>query len=481
VAVLVLPAALLVGLRVQAGLDLRYRDVHFHIWIVSGIAACAAVVALVAAAAAARSRHHSAVWLAVGCLTVGFLMLAHGILTPGVHHRAVNTWVGRLPFVAIPAFALCLLLASRPRNARTSRLVAAHPVALLVVVAAALAAFVVAVHLDPGLWWGRTEFPHEELIRSVVLFGTAPLLLVVTWQHWLNFRLGGDPVQLALVFAAAMCFAAMASMRYGVLWQLSWWNYHVFLFLGFVGAVAAIAVRGVRARQVEQVFAVAFETNAMVHLVEGYPEALQALVRAVELKDAYTAGHSERTAAIAVQLGVRMGVAADTLRAVARGGYLHDVGKLLVPDAILNKPAALDATEWAIVQTHPRAGYELVLPAVELHECLGAVLHHHERWDGAGYPTGVAGADIPLIARIVAVADVWDALTSDRAYRPGLEPDEALGHIVAGRGAHFDPRVVDAFVGLATDWGYLPAYGGDAEQAWHAGQTCHEVGTTCRA
>jgi HD-GYP domain-containing protein (c-di-GMP phosphodiesterase class II) len=116
-----------------------------------------------------------------------------------------------------------------------------------------------------------------------------------------------------------------------------------------------------------------------------------------------------------------------------------------------------------------------VAPVGVLREGLSAILHHHERVDGTGYPHRLSGSAIPYIARVVAVADVWDALTSDRSYRPGWAPEEALAHIQAGAGSHFDPEVVAAFVSLAADWGYRSGDDGDADEAWRAGETCHEV------
>ena len=113
------------------------------------------------------------------------------------------------------------------------------------------------------------------------------------------------------------------------------------------------------------------------------------------------------------------------------------------------------------METHPRLGYELASSAPSLREALPVILHHHERVDGGGYPEGLKGRAVPLEARVVAVADVWDALTSDRAYRTGWDPARALAHIVAGRSTHFDPAVVDVFLALAADWGItLPARAG---------------------
>jgi hypothetical protein len=475
------PLALLGVLRTFEGLDVYYQSERFHLWVVAGIAACAVIVALFAAGAAVRSGQHGPVWLAVGCLTVGILMLGHGLLTPHVHHRPYSTWIGRLPYIAIPTFAACLALASRPRNARTSRMVVHYPVFLLTACTSILVAFVFVLYQFPKALSGAANIPHENTINWIIVYATSTLLLVVSRVHWRRYRLGHDPVQFALLLVCAMSLTALLSMRFGVLWQLSWWNYHVFLLTGFGGAVYTVVARSVRTSRVDHVLSVAFDADAMTHLAEGYPEALRSLVRAVEIKDAYTAGHSRRTATVAVQLALRLGVSADILRAIARGAYLHDVGKISIPDAVLNKPAALTPEERAIIETHPRCGYELVLPALELHESLPAVLHHHERWDGTGYPEKLVGTDIPHIARIVAVADVWDAMVSDRAYREGIAPEAALAHIAAGSGSHFDPAVVTAFLTLAADWGYTPADEGDADTAWVAAETCHEAVLTTRA
>jgi HD-GYP domain-containing protein (c-di-GMP phosphodiesterase class II) len=179
---------------------------------------------------------------------------------------------------------------------------------------------------------------------------------------------------------------------------------------------------------------------------------------------------------MAVELGMSMALGPDQLRVIARGAYLHDVGKIGIPDEILNKPDKLTPEEWKIIQTHPQLGYELASAAPSLKEALPVILHHHERIDGGGYPGGLAGSDIPLEARVVAVADVWDALTSDRAYRKGWSPEMALAHIRDGAGTHFDPQVVDALVRLVGGWGIDDGHkSGAATVAWEAAETCHEI------
>ena len=224
-------------------------------------------------------------------------------------------------------------------------------------------------------------------------------------------------MQFALVLASGMSIGAVLSMEHGRFAQVSWWDYHAYLFAGFGAAVYAVIVRGRRQNVVAGVLEDVFADDPFAHIVRGYPEALSTLVKAVEVKDAYTHGHSERTAVLAVELGLQMSLPSDRLRVIAHGAYLHDLGKIAIPDQILNKPGALTADERKVVETHPQLGYELASTAPSLREVLPVILHHHERLDGMGYPAGLIGAAIPLEARVVAVADVWDALTSDRAYR----------------------------------------------------------------
>jgi HD-GYP domain-containing protein (c-di-GMP phosphodiesterase class II) len=387
----------------------------------------------------------------------------------------MNMWVARLPYLSITLFAVAMSLAGRPRNARTSAIAARHPRLIVAGAGTILGAFTAFVVSDPTRLHGSSPLASENALDWAAAAVASVLLFMVASVHWRRWRLGKDPVQYALMLSAAMSIAALVSLRIGQMWRLSWWDYHGFLLAGFAGAVYAVATRARRTRAVDDVLSATFDADPMTHIVDGYPDALKTLVQAVEIKDRYTHGHSERTSKIAVQLGLHLGLDGDTLRALARGAYLHDVGKIAIPDDILNKPGALTHDERAVVETHPQVGYELVAPASELGEALPVVLHHHERWDGTGYPRRLAGSDIPLIARIAAVADVWDALTSDRSYRAGLPPQVALAHLVAGRASHFDPKLVDAMLSLAADWGYVVAGEGEADAAWQAAETCHEV------
>jgi HD-GYP domain-containing protein (c-di-GMP phosphodiesterase class II) len=174
--------------------------------------------------------------------------------------------------------------------------------------------------------------------------------------------------------------------------------------------------------------------------------ALLALSEAIESRDPYTRGHSVRVARMAHAVGLRLQCEEVRLALLRLGGALHDVGKLAVPEAILRKPGPLTPEELTEVRRHPETGARLVALDRALLPALPGVLYHHERWDGRGYPTGRAGAAIPFEARILAVADCFDAMTSDRPYRAALAEDRALEEVDRCAGSQFDPDVALAFL-----------------------------------
>ena len=175
---------------------------------------------------------------------------------------------------------------------------------------------------------------------------------------------------------------------------------------------------------------------------------IQALAAAVDAKDPYTQGHSQRVAEYAVALAGRVGLTDSEVALVHMTGTLHDVGKIGVPDAILKKPGRLEDEERRIMETHPALGEVIVRKAPKLAAALPGVRHHHERWDGGGYPDGLQGEQIPFLARILALADTFDAMTSDRPYRKGLSWETALAEVARGAGTQFDPGLAPVFVSL---------------------------------
>jgi putative two-component system response regulator len=177
-------------------------------------------------------------------------------------------------------------------------------------------------------------------------------------------------------------------------------------------------------------------------------EVLERLARAAELRDDDTGLHTRRVADLSARIAAAMGLPAAEVEMIRRTAPLHDVGKIGIPDGVLLKPGKLNEGEWELMKRHTTVGAQVLSEGrsemVRMAEAIA--LAHHERWDGTGYPRAVAGEDIPLCARIVALADVYDALSSDRPYRPAWPRERVLGEITAGRGTHFDPAVVDAFL-----------------------------------
>lgn len=183
-------------------------------------------------------------------------------------------------------------------------------------------------------------------------------------------------------------------------------------------------------------------------LAQGYLDTIRSLASAIDAKDPYTRGHSHRVAALAVEIGRQLNLSPEGLQALEYGGVLHDIGKIGMPDAILAKVAPLTADERDMARTHPRVGAEIVAGVTFLAAAAPAIRNHHERWDGKGYPDGLAGEAIPLVARIVNAADTWDACTSNRPYQKAFTPDEALAIMAGLRGTQLDPAVHDALVAV---------------------------------
>ncbi|MGE5227922.1 MAG: HD-GYP domain-containing protein [Planctomycetaceae bacterium] len=191
--------------------------------------------------------------------------------------------------------------------------------------------------------------------------------------------------------------------------------------------------------------------RALDDLRETYLATMRSLATVVEAKDVGTRGHLDRTERYGLTLARRIDPELAARPEVAYGFFLHDIGKVGVPEQVLRKPEPLDPQEWALMREHPAVGARIVEPIRFLGDAVEIVRCHHERWDGGGYPLGLRGPEIPLAARIFAVADSFDAMTSDRPYRAAMPVYPALDQIAAGAGAQFDPVVVEAFLELAND------------------------------
>jgi putative nucleotidyltransferase with HDIG domain len=192
-------------------------------------------------------------------------------------------------------------------------------------------------------------------------------------------------------------------------------------------------------------------TQSHNDLIKAYDSTLLGWSRATDLRDNETEQHTQQVTDLAVQLAQRMGLCGEDLTNLYRGALLHDVGKIGVPDFILKKPGPLTETEWVEMRKHPQYAYEMLSQIDYLRPSLDIPYAHHEKWDGSGYPRGLKGDEIPLAVRIFTVADVWNAMISERVYRKATPRQEVLNYLIENRGTHFDPQVVDAFIAMISD------------------------------
>jgi HD-GYP domain-containing protein (c-di-GMP phosphodiesterase class II) len=183
--------------------------------------------------------------------------------------------------------------------------------------------------------------------------------------------------------------------------------------------------------------------------LEIYHDIIESLAAALDAKDVYTSGHSTRVGNMAYNLGIKLGIDEHNLNMIHIAGHLHDIGKIGVPDRILNKEGSLDSEEWALMKNHSEIGFNILIKATSLKEISHIVLHHHEKWNGTGYPKELKKQEIPLGSRIIALCDSIDAMRSNRPYRKTITNDECYMEIIKNKGIMYDPDITDC---LINDW-----------------------------
>jgi len=316
------------------------------------------------------------------------------------------------------------------------------------------------LHRRPGRAFSYTTTGVDMLVATMITYSSggytsafAALFFLVITVSALRFGVAGSVMCAAMVAVLYMTAGAVAPLQAGT--YLATFTFdriiilqRLFLFL-VVAVLGSVMARAVSSHQ-ELVTRRDVEAKLMT-------EVNMALANAIEAKDSYTRGHSERLAKLAGACAERMGLSRDEAAAVRLGAILHDVGKIGIPDRILRQAMALTEDEMAWMRRHPQIGADIIGPVEGLHHVAPLIRHHHEKFDGTGYPKGLKGEDIPLGSRIIAVADAFEAMVADRIYRPSLGLNKALEEIKGGRGTHFDPQVVDTFLDLiATDTVHLP-------------------------
>jgi len=282
--------------------------------------------------------------------------------------------------------------------------------------------------------WSPLELPVQAAARGALLaaIGLPVLFSIQFFRHW------GVPVAIILidallvaVFARWNVWALPLALLMPCFWGLlaaAAWQYESALRRAGDTALTAIAP----AHQTDQ----------------AYEQTLESWSRALSLRDSESDEHTRRVTALAIRLSQRLGLDETEIAHLRRGALLHDIGKMAIPDSILQKPGRLTDEEWDIIRQHPATGYQILLNIEYLRPALDVIYAHHERWDGSGYPRGLKGEEIPLMARIFALADVWDSLLSDQPYRSAW-PEEAIRvYILQQSGLQFDPKLAQEFLDM---------------------------------
>lgn len=461
-----MPLGVLWLLRSDPVLDESRRAPESHFWVVS-IAALTGVAIGIIVARAARDHRDARVFLvALGMMSISAIFLLHALSTES---RFLNQ--GLAGFIWSPPLCLALgavffaLSSIRWKDAINDWLVL-NQGRLLVGWLAVLACYAVTVALFPnvlieglGLTTNRSggyTVTGEGGLADDVLIVTLVVALVCyaagAVRYYLQYRRRQSVLMKAIITGMLLFAEADAIMAFSDAWRLSWWLYHVVMALAFTIVGYGLLVQYSKRGSVHGLFEDIFLREQLEKMDRDYTGVIVALINSLEAKDKYTKGHSARVAQYALIIGREMGYGEQELQRLEQAALLHDIGKLAMPDAILHKPSGLTAEEFSVIQNHPVRGCVILRSVDSLQDKVPGVLHHHEWFDGSGYPDQLSGEDIPLDARVIAVADVFDAITSLRAYRKPITHQEALAHLAREAGTHLDADCVGKFIaGLARD------------------------------
>lgn len=420
-----------------------------HFYIVSLVSLLAALVAGILAATTIQIGLYRVLFLCLGFMAMGAIFAVHGLTTPGILvprlvARTAGSAVAVSAYLSLAVPGAFFAASYAPGAAWLERRLPFWPAGWLVVfVAGGLVAYgAIAIKT-----WALSHLPLAVppysttlTIVSVGLFFVAALRQARTYR---TTRLESHALLMISFVLLAEAAAAMVVFR---VWSWGWWYYHLLMLAAVTLSVRALLVERARGSSFRSIVEAALQLEVTVDTEQFDVEAVAALVAAVEVKDRETQGHNHRVAELCVQIGRDLGMTSTELRALARSGLLHDVGKLGIPDAILHKQGPLTEEEWVVMRTHPEIGLKILQRCGHFKRELLAVLYHHERINGSGYPHGLAGEAIPIEARIVAVADTYDVLTSDRPYRKARTREEAREIVQSEAGSHLDQRLVTALL-----------------------------------
>lgn len=440
------PAAAFLLMHQVPGWDPMFVAPKQHFYIVSAATLLSGAIGTALALSVSSVRSTRTVYLALGFIAVALIFATHGLGTPGFivprgeYPYAVIISAGLSQTVGAVFIAMSVLPTTWPG----SKFVQQRPTAILGVALVLLFGYLASMMWHPEWWdWVPRTQPWDTILAGL----TVTLLAFSGWRYYRSWVLTQLPGQLAMVAALGFLAEAQLSTYYGELWHLSWWLYHGLLLAAFTTLIAGWAIEAIRARSLI-VFSRALELRDSLDGLESTTDeaALERLEAAVEAKDSYTRHHMGRVAEYTEAIAREMKLSDEQVEVAVTAGRIHDVGKITVPDAVLLKPGRLSDKEFETMRHHAARGEHIARNSKVLRHVAAVIRAHHERYEGNGYPDGLHGDAIPLEARIVAVADTFDALTSSRVYRPMRSWSEAVAELQRVAGTQLDPACVSAFL-----------------------------------
>jgi HD-GYP domain-containing protein (c-di-GMP phosphodiesterase class II) len=411
--------------------------------------------------------------LGSGLAALSMLLLVHGLTAPGVFY-GTNNAVATSVFVGVP-LALLMCIAIVFPDTSFSRTIARHwrgwSLALLAAAAAIAGVMLVAPNAIPA-----PPGPHSLFTRAVVAVCIFAALRI-SIRHVRLFEVGQRGGSLVGAISMAQLGTVMLVFILPSAFSPGFWLAHVIgfaaVFAGSIGVMSAYLENS----EIDEIAEPILERDPLIALELGLSPEIQAFVDALEKKDVLTREHVIRVADLAMRVGARAGLSDRELRTLGLGALLHDIGKLVVPDDILKKPAGLTDEEYTLIKSHPLDGAEMMdLASPALRPVAPLVRWHHERWDGKGYPDQIGGADLPLAAQIVSVCDAWDAMTALRVYRDAMPIEKAQAIMLEGAGKQWNAACVEL---LLEETSTAPAPLDDVFRNFHRPASLDDLAECC--
>jgi hypothetical protein len=431
----------------------QHTRTHFYVVGVTSLAAAAACATVIASARTLRETR--LLFLALAFLTIAGFFSVHGLVTPGVIQHEVYASIGVSAWLSVLGGAFFVALSAVALPARAERMLRRGGRMIFAWILVGLATYI-ALSFAVDDW--LDSVPTDDLMVQYAIAIAATMMFGFgAWRYAQAYSFARLPSQAAMVLALVLLMQVPAILLYGTVWYTSWWIYHALYASAFVVLFTGWAMEAKRAGSLSAIADALAMRDALAQLNRGRDARINELVEAIEHKDQYTVGHVHRVGEHAYEIGKRLGLAPADLRDVVLAAQMHDVGKIGVPDNILLKPERLTDDETAEMRKHAARGGDIASRVRALRAVASCVRHHHERYDGRGYPDGLAGDAIPIASRIIAVADTYDSMTSNRPYRSDLGHDAAVAEIQRVSGTQLDPRCVAAFLSIFEERGAAAA------------------------